>query len=788
MIRGAVLLAALWTVYLVYRCYSPLPKWDQWVEVRWMKNYYAGQWRLSDLWRQHNEHRILFPRLFLWTDLFLFKGKNIFLFISIFALQAVHCRIFLRCIKREKGISPGEHLFLWSVFIVLFFSACQLENFTWGFQISFILVFLAGTLSIDRLLEFASRQKATPPARAPQALLASIAAATMATYSLASGILIWPTLLLVGIVLRLRRSLAIIAAAGALNLLLYFNGYHKVPEHTDVPFALHQPLQMLFYAAAYIALPVTRLHHGVGIGVGLVQILFTAWMLVRLLSGHLPFTRLLLLTLGNMSFVIATALVTAAGRMTLGTPEGALRYATPALIFWACFITVCLLERNGLRWGARDRLAIVASAATTWFVLAVVPLSISEAARFNKLTPVIAEAGTALLVNIHDAARVRIIFPLPDVVFDLAGFLRAHQLSIFSDTSAEALGKRLTDAYLVADSSACRGAIEFTEPLADAPGTALTGWAWDNTGNRTPDRVLLVSAGTIHGDGRFTRSRPDVSRAFGNSRMDWSGWFGYMQPIGAGQAYTAYAVLAGGRSVCPLTGAAALKRPSLAVFRGDDTWYIGLMDGAGIKQTRVFHFGLPGDKPVAGDWDGTGVVRAGVFRNGHWFLDWNNNGTWDEGDRQFDFGLPGDIPIVGDWDGSGKSKIGVFRKGTWILDWNGNYSSDAGDRIETFGLPGDVPVVGDWDGTGKQRIGVFRSAVWYLDMNGDFRFDGRDELVPFGLAGDYPVTGDWSGLRQHKLGVFRAGQWLIDYNGNRQWDDEDKMFSFGLPGDQALTW
>jgi len=787
-IQATVLCAALSTVYLICRFYTPLPQMDHWEEIRWLKNYYAGQWHFADLWRQHNEHRIFFPRLFILADLFLFKGRSVFLLVSMLVLQTAHCAIFWRQVKIDKTLGPGAKLFIWCLFPLLFFSAAQLENFTAGFQVCFVLVFVAGTVSIASLLKFVALWRGSGLSRRDYGWFAiSIAAAIVASYSLSSGIGIWPVLILLAIGLRLPRHwIAIICASGLLVVCLYFPGYHLVPGHVNAEVSVRHPLEMFFYAAAYVAMPVSRLSHALGVLVGLVQILFTAWLALRLMFGRIRFDRLLLLALGIMVSIVATAFVTAAGRMNMGPPEATSRYSTPALLFWACFITICLLEQDVLRWGIKDRLVIVASATATWFILAMVPMALSEAARLDALHPALLDAETALRVSIHDPTWVRVIYPDPASIFELAPVLRSHHLSIFSGTMVET-SKRLSDLYVSAESgSACRGAVEFTESVPD--GVALTGWGWDDTKNRTPDRVLIVSGGYIQGLGRFTRQRPDVRAAFGNFRMAASGWFGYMHPLWIGQEYTAYVLLGDGKSVCPLADPIQLKRPRLAVFRAG-TWFIAIMDGAGARQTRTFNFGVAGDKPVAGDWDGSGLIRAGVFRNGTWYLDWNNNGEWDAADRQFTFGLPGDLPVVGDWDGSGKSKIGVFRNGTWILDWNGNGEPDAGDRTVLLGLPGDIPVVGDWDGSGKQRIGVFRAGLWYLDMNGDFQFDVRDQNVRFGLPGDQPVAGDWSGLKRHKAGIFRAGQWLLDYyNGNHASGLDPKSFPFGLPGDQALAW
>jgi len=53
-----------------------------------------------------------------------------------------------------------------------------------------------------------------------------------------------------------------------------------------------------------------------------------------------------------------------------------------------------------------------------------------------------------------------------------------------------------------------------------------------------------------------------------------------------------------------------------------------------------------------GDGDGTGIMRIGVFRNGLWYLDINGNDAWDGSDATIPFGVPGDIPVVGNWNGS----------------------------------------------------------------------------------------------------------------------------------------
>src|SRR5262249_25955399 len=128
-------------------------------------------------------------------------------------------------------------------------------------------------------------------------------------------------------------------------------------------------------------------------------------------------------------------------------------------------------------------------------------------------------------------------------------------------------------------------------------------------------------------------------------------------------------------------------------------------------EDRFRPFGVPGDQPVAGDWSGNGQTRIGVFHNGIWYLDLNNNGLWDGvagGDGAFAFGLPGDTAVVGDWNGDGRTKLGVFRcplvgQCVWALDYAGKFAYDAATaKYFYYGLPGDLPVVNNW--TGNSRV------------------------------------------------------------------------------------
>lgn len=133
----------------------------------------------------------------------------------------------------------------------------------------------------------------------------------------------------------------------------------------------------------------------------------------------------------------------------------------------------------------------------------------------------------------------------------------------------------------------------------------------------------------------------------------------------------------------------------------------GIWDGCGAGEPDrcLGPFGgLDIDVPVTGDWNGNRLTKIGIYRQGNWFLDLNGNGAWDGcgiDACQGPFGgVSADIPVVGDWNGAGVSKIGIFRQGFWFLDrdgsgtWGGCALGNPDACLGPFGgFPFDIPII-----------------------------------------------------------------------------------------------
>jgi hypothetical protein len=148
----------------------------------------------------------------------------------------------------------------------------------------------------------------------------------------------------------------------------------------------------------------------------------------------------------------------------------------------------------------------------------------------------------------------------------------------------------------------------------------------------------------------------------------------------------------------------------IGVFRPSTRqWFLdhngnGVLDSCSVD--RCITFGAAGDLPLAGDWTGRGVTEIGVFRPStrQWFL-MTTAPTKLPGCTEspcvYTFGIAGDLPVTGDWNGGGRDKIGIFRPktGEWRLDIDGDGKWDnctVDDCPGPFGKAGDLPVVGQW--------------------------------------------------------------------------------------------
>ena len=222
-----------------------VPYWDEWELVPLLDTIESPGERLQfqDLWGQHNEHRIIFPKL---TLLFLARVSDWSIMLEMYAglILLVLTMLGVWFIYRTRANRS-----LWGLVPAAFvmFNLGQWENILWGWQVT-IWLQMAGVVWA---IYFLSR-------RSLRGTLAAVLAAVVASYSFNSGLLIWPVGLLMLALLRAgKRSFGIWSAAGIATFVLYYSDYAFPRNGYSITTTLVRPLKTVSYT--HLTLPTKRI-------------------------------------------------------------------------------------------------------------------------------------------------------------------------------------------------------------------------------------------------------------------------------------------------------------------------------------------------------------------------------------------------------------------------------------------------------------------------------------------------------------------------------------------------
>ena len=163
----------------------------------------------------------------------------------------------------------------------------------------------------------------------------------------------------------------------------------------------------------------------------------------------------------------------------------------------------------------------------------------------------------------------------------------------------------------------------------------------------------------------------------------------------------------------------------------------------------TFFFGNPGDIPIAGDFDGDGCDTLSVYRpsQGRVFIMnelGQNGGNLGAADFSYYFGIPGDKPFVGDFDGDGIDTIGLHRESTGFVYFRNSHTQGPADTSFFFGEPRDRLVAGDWGIVdGIDTPAVFRPADTAFYFRHTNTQGPADDTIWLGESGWFPVAGSF---------------------------------------------
>ena len=138
---------ALYTASIVHKSFSPILFFDQWglVSQLMLSN---GHLSVTQLWALHNEHRIPWGKLAGYADLKVFGGRNVSLLCEIYLIQAMEALFLIWIVRKYWRPNWPQVMSVAGLFLFAMFYPIQIENFYWGFQVAFVTLPFAASVSL----------------------------------------------------------------------------------------------------------------------------------------------------------------------------------------------------------------------------------------------------------------------------------------------------------------------------------------------------------------------------------------------------------------------------------------------------------------------------------------------------------------------------------------------------------------------------------------------------------------------------------------------------------------
>lgn len=403
------------------------PYYDQWDFVPFLEKAHTGQLTWGDFWAQHNEHRLVFPRLVLlalalWSrwDIHWEMGASLFFAVLTWAVICAQAK------SGGRRVHEGPNTAVLLMFTLLVFSMSQWQNWFLGWQVQEFMNVLAAVLTFVALSWGGLG-----------GLVLAGVCAVVASFSFANGVLAWP----VGLVMLLlqyrergrwaRFELIGWIVAGVVVTGAYLRGYETPAYHPGLSSALGQPLECVLYVLAYLGQPVWNFDPFISLLLGGGGVLLWLTSTTQLLACGVP-RRHLLPWFGMALYAVATAAMTALGRVDSGLDQAmSSRYVTMANLLWVA-VAVQSYWAGRVSDGPLLRRALPYKVGVLCALLVVA--SLAGAYRWAGRC----QAYRGLRVDVlqgFDEERLRTIYPPnPQVIVERREVLRRLGLGIFPET------------------------------------------------------------------------------------------------------------------------------------------------------------------------------------------------------------------------------------------------------------------------------------------------------------------------------------------------------------------
>lgn len=520
--------------------HAPTPFHDQWENV--------APEQLSDIFRAHNEHRVVLTRIIQLADLTVARGTGVVNVTFVYLFSFAHLATLLILAKWAwPNAGPMRLIGAGAVAASFFFSGFQYENFSNGFQNQFVGVFLFATAAIATLCIGAAKEDGSRPTYIGLSMIFAI----LGVCCMANGLLIAPLLAIVAAVLGLRATSALMAVLAVGSWVVYFIDFHPPGDRDTLAILASDPIGFILNVMAYAggqmsgsiavlggffsqSAPLAQVF-------GAIAILFAIVLVVVALIAPRRDRPRLIAWASIAIFVVASGVVTAVGRNHLG--ESAMlasRYGAGVAALWSAIWIFLIMSARP--WALPAKLAIAGAAVLLLTVAQLQWLGGGQSYRHRKL-----DAEAALLVDADVPEAYEGVFPgdahRPPPI---ARLLRSRSLAMFYEPWRRLYGKAMLSSDVVCSSRNIK--------LVSHPQTKEGTLQLDVTGQMPADtRAIAVTDSTFMVVGLLIRGGTDDinSDLFGANDAPPL-WQGYARSSSNALDLTLNAVNTSGIPICRL--------------------------------------------------------------------------------------------------------------------------------------------------------------------------------------------------------------------------------------------
>lgn len=482
------------TIRHIANFYVPVPQSDYWRVPENLKAYQS--FHLGALWRQHNEHRIIFPEIVFAIDMLWAHGRMLLPLGFSFTCYTLALGILCSLVAREQSLPFCDRCYaVLAATLVAFWHGSSLA-LAQPFLLQWTLMQASVVLALLYLYKTSQTERTLH-------LVGTIIAAVVATYSSANALLVWPLLLLLAFFLHLsKRSMTALSLSAIVFVGLYFVGYHFSGE-MNVTAVLRHPLYFIGFTATYLSMPFGKLiSPRFGVSIGLLNLGLAAYCAVKARRTQILLAGPAVVLFGFYVFTLLTILITAAGRMEPAdrefTAATASRYLTVPLLNWATLVLLAYWTAARNCWKPATAARVTIAFVVLLFVGTYKLRSWEEA---NSVPFANAQvAALSIDTGLTDPELISRIFPSPEFLEMFMPPLKAQHLAIFGRNHDLWLGRNLIHLGVPSD-KIMSGEITKIAPVEE--GVEVVGWV-NSTDVRDPfPRILLANElGQVVGWGR----------------------------------------------------------------------------------------------------------------------------------------------------------------------------------------------------------------------------------------------------------------------------------------------